>query len=957
MSCTRLYDIIKTCVEVIDMIKKKLYILMLSLLITASLTPVSASEKTLQDDGTYHIVSVEKDGTYTILEDCDTYARAKVLYTLRKRSYDNLAITYGSSFLSLEQGVVEFATAKDCTLNITYTNDENGEEGYTNGCYGIDAAFLEYNPGTQKVKFRLSGVTGWADAADVTIYPIEQVPNVSSFTVKNNTLQHQLKSSLATAAYDNILQLGNAPQQLKEGVTYYSYDTHYFYDDYAMMIEDYRNSSFSHAVNANAPYYNYYQYLNHRSTSAYSQKDVDRYLKDTLALRHTITGFYDKDNYIHDVLTQSLLLQAEAAFFQYQNQFGANALMMLSLAENESALGRSYLAYTRNNLFGHAAYDSAVEENASRYASTSGSVYSHALHYLSNAYMNPSQFQFHGGFFGNKAGGMNVSYASDPYWGEKAAQYFYEMDHAMGDRDHNRYALGIVKNTGVSIYKNADKKSDGVYSIKKGYDAALILLEKLENRDGVWYRVQSDPSLDKEQKQQEGSYNFKNSYGFVKAEDVSTVLNSKHIQDKAYVDITFDANGGTFYPNDKKITLQVETGKTPVIQAPVKDHALFSSWDIQLKPAGEPLTYKATYRDVKQIVLTQMPLTTYDLNESLDVSDGRIRVDFADGTSKEVSMTTDMVEGFSSKKTGTKTLKVTYAGCTLNYEIRVSDELTKKQENMQQRAAAVIKLYDGKTDLNEEALQELEQLRKDVTAFPLTPLANEQIRLIDRILQENLKPRYSVIIKDDSHDLQVSGLSMARIQETGFLNTFLPKTIVLKVKDSIDEEQQALAKKVARANGTTVEETFSIEGTDDFSSLKLKQEAVFSIKKPKDSKNKRYHIYYVDGQDVYQIPTEQSKSRIRFTTEKLGSYVLVSANQRSIQEADDIAEVNTIALNGKNYILRYVLLPCLLLALLVCLFLTLFVYRRRHPNLRLKKPWKKAGTEKSQYKKDEDDML
>lgn len=35
-----------------------------------------------------------------------------------------------------------------------------------------------------KGRVRLSGVTGWADAADVTIYPIEQVPNVSSFTVK-----------------------------------------------------------------------------------------------------------------------------------------------------------------------------------------------------------------------------------------------------------------------------------------------------------------------------------------------------------------------------------------------------------------------------------------------------------------------------------------------------------------------------------------------------------------------------------------------------------------------------------------------------------------------------------------------------------------------------------------------------------------------------------------------------
>ena len=931
------------------MLKKKRYILILSLLLAATPVAAYARENSLQDDGVYHIVSVEKDGSYTILEDCDTYAKAKVLYTLRKRSYDNLAITYGSSFLALEQGVVEFATAKDCTVNITYTNDENGENGYTNGCYGIDAAFLEYNPGTQKVKFRLSGVTGWADAEDVTIHPIEQVANVSSFTVKDGILQHHLKASLTTAAYDNVLRLGSAPQQLTENKTYYSYDTHYFYDVYAAMMEDYRNNTHTRAVNANAPYYNYYQYLNHRSTSSYTKEDVDDYLKNTLALQHTISGFYDKDNYIHDILTQSLLLQGETAFFQYQNQFGANALMMLSLSLNESALGRSYLAYTRNNLFGHAAYDSAVEENASRYTSISGSVYSHALHYLSNAYLNPEEFQFHGGFFGNKAGGMNVSYASDPYWGEKAAQYFYEMDHAMGDQDHNRYALGIVKSSGVSIYKNADTKSDVIYRIKKGYDAALILLEKVENKDGSWYRLQSDPSLDSKQKQSDGTYNFKNSYGFIKAEDVASVLNSKRIQEKSYVDITFDANGGTFYPTDKTITMQVETGKLPTIQAPVKEHALFDSWDIKLEAATEPLTYKAKYKEVKQIVFTQKPLTSYDINESLDVSKGKIRVDFADGSSKEVAMTTDMVEGFSSKKTGTKTLKVTYAGCTLNYDIQVSDELSRKQENMQQRAAAIIKLYDGKTGLNEEALQELTQFQKDVTAFPLTPLANEQIRLIDRILQENLTPRYSVIIKDSKHDLQISGLSTARIQETSFLNKLMPKTIVVKVKDTIDAERKELASKVAKANGTIVEEAFSIDGTDDFSSLKLKQEAVFSIKKPKDSKNKRYLIYYVDDQDVYQIPTEQSKSRIRFTTEKLGSYVLVSTSQRNLSEQQDFTEVNTIAHNGKNYIMRYILIPCIVLMLLLVLILSVFLYHKRHPQLRLKKPWKKTAHKKPSH--------
>lgn len=39
---------------------------------------------------------------------------------------------------------------------------------------------------------------------------------------------------------------------------------------------------------------------------------------------------------------------------------------------------------------------------------------------------------------------MNVSYASDPYWGEKAAQYYYDIDHALQDKDLNQYAIGIT---------------------------------------------------------------------------------------------------------------------------------------------------------------------------------------------------------------------------------------------------------------------------------------------------------------------------------------------------------------------------------------------------------------------------------------------------------------------------------------------------------------------------------
>lgn len=904
--------------------KKIRCLLLLCVLLPMSLMHIAAKEDTLQDDGIYHIVSIEQDGSYTILEDIDTYAQAKVRYTLKKRSYDNLAITYGTSFLTVEQGVVEFATGKSCELNITFTNDENGEQGYTNGCYGIDAAFLEYNPTTQKVKFRLSGVNGWADAQDVTIYPIEQVKNVSSFTVKDGVLRHHLASSLSSSAYNNVLQLGAAPQQLQENVTYYSYDTHYFYDDYAKMVEDYRKNSHGQAINAQYPYYNYYQYMHHRSTTSYALQDIDTYLQETLGLQQTIRGFYDKDNYIHDILTQSLLLQGEEAFFQYQNQFGTNAVMMLSLALNESALGRSYLSFTRNNLFGHAAYDSAVEENASRYASVGGSVYSHALHYLCNTYMNPAQFQFHGGYFGNKAGGMNVSYASDPYWGEKAAQYYYEIDHALGDQDNNRYALGIAKTSGVSVYESASEKSKAIYQIKQGYDASFILLEKIENKDGSWYRVQSDTIRDSND-----SYRFKDSYGFVRAKDIDVVLNASGIQEFSYVDLIFDANGGSFYPDEKTITLQIETGQTPVIQAPVKDHALFDSWDIELDIAKQPLTYKAIYKDVRQIVLAQKPVTEYGIGDSLDVNDGILRVEFSDGTSQEVAMTTDMVSGFSSDEKGVKTLTITYAGCTISYDIQVNDELQKEQENMQQRASTIIKLYDGKTNLSNEAIQELEQFQSDVASFSLTPLLSDQIRIIDRILQENIEPRYSVIIKDDTHDLQVSGLSMARKGNTGFLNVWMPKTIVLKVQDSIDEEQEELGKKIAEASGMRVDDCFSISGKDDFSSLKLQQEMVFSILKPQDSANRRYQVYYIDEEDVYQVPTVQSEHRIRFTTEKLGSYMVVSYAQQGIKEEADINEVNTIALNGKNYIMHYVVFPMLLLFLLLAVWIAIRIYRKQ----------------------------
>ncbi|MEF9968811.1 MAG: cell wall-binding protein, partial [Longicatena sp.] len=150
---------------------------------------------------------------------------------------------------------------------------------------------------------------------------------------------------------------------------------------------------------------------------------------------------------------------------------------------------------------------------------------------------------------------------------------------------------------------------------------------------------------------------------------------------------------------------------------------------------------------------------------------------------------------------------------------------------------------------------------KDVTSFDTNILKREQMRMIDRIFQDNLEPRYSVVIKDDTYDMQVTGLSLALGGEKSFLQHFLPKTISMKIKDSVSGNDKSLAKKVAKANEVSIDGEFTISGTNDFSSLKLKQDVVFSIKKPKSTNdNKAYQVYYIKDEDVYQVPTTQSDS-------------------------------------------------------------------------------------------------
>ena len=82
----------------------------------------------------------------------------------------------------------------------------------------------------------------------------------------------------------------------------------------------------------------------------------------------------------------------------------------------------------------------------------------HADRYLSWGYTDPlDDWRYFGSHVGNKGSGMNVRYASDPFWGEKIAGWYYRFDSTNGLKDYNYYTIGIKQSNVILDVKSAAK--------------------------------------------------------------------------------------------------------------------------------------------------------------------------------------------------------------------------------------------------------------------------------------------------------------------------------------------------------------------------------------------------------------------------------------------------------------------------------------------------------------------
>ena len=118
-----------------------------------------------------------------------------------------------------------------------------------------------------------------------------------------------------------------------------------------------------------------------------------------------------------------------AIFKEAEERYQVNALYLIAHSALESAWGRSQIAKDKNNFFGIAAYDTTPYDSAKSFDNVDKGILG-AAKWIRQNYIDNGRT-----YLGNKSSGMNVLYASDPYWGEKIASIMMTINSKLGEKD------------------------------------------------------------------------------------------------------------------------------------------------------------------------------------------------------------------------------------------------------------------------------------------------------------------------------------------------------------------------------------------------------------------------------------------------------------------------------------------------------------------------------------------
>lgn len=481
---------------------KKLFIKLLVIcLLVPFIGTFEVSAQDLKSCG-YEVAYINDDGSFNTESCYSDFASAK---NRMKELGGDVVVRHDSSYsytkiIAMNSGIAYSYPRDGATLNIY--QDVNNHSIYYKQTYVARHFELNYldterylGDGRGMIETNINGFHGFTDLEYVDLVPSKFIRNgiaitlggnnhytnegTFTFVPKQNYYERRTSGNYSEIVYhiyrgfpangyepvSEAIVIGPAPSDMNEGVKYYSYDGVNFYSD-----SDFKNKSFT--------YYNYYQFLPLRSKTNISADIFNSYISK-----------YDN----------SVMRGTGQTFIDAQNKYGINALLLFAMAAHESANGTSGYATKRNNLFGWNAVD-ADPNQATSFSSVAVCVNQQAGVNL-RGFVDVTDGRFFSSSLGNKGSGLNVKYASDPYWGMEIASIAYQIDKLSKNKngtlsDYNYYSLSLINKFDIPVKQEPSDGSKTLYTTQYGphYQEGFIVIDL--GIQGSYTKVQSTNPID-----------------------------------------------------------------------------------------------------------------------------------------------------------------------------------------------------------------------------------------------------------------------------------------------------------------------------------------------------------------------------------------------------------------------------------------------------------------------------
>ena len=527
---------------------KKLFIKLLVIcLLVPFIGTFEVSAQDLKSCG-YEVTYINDDGSFSTESCYRDFASAK---NRMKELGGDVVVRHDSSYsytkiIAMNSGIAYSYPRDRATLNIY--QDVNNHSIYYKQTYVARHFELNYldterylGDGRGMIETNINGFHGFTDLEYVDLVPSKFIRNgiaitlggnnpytnegTFTFVPKQNYYERRTSGNYSEIVYhiyrgfpangyepvSEAIVIGPAPSDMNEGVKYYSYDGVNFYSD-----SDFKNKSFT--------YYNYYQFLPLRSKTNISADIFNSYISK-----------YDN----------SVMRGTGQTFIDAQNKYGINALLLFAMAAHESANGTSGYATKRNNLFGWNAVD-ADPNQATSFSSVAVCVNQQAGVNL-RGFVDVTDGRFFSSSLGNKGSGLNVKYASDPYWGMEIASIAYQIDKLSKNKngtlsDYNYYSLSLINKFDIPVKQEPSDGSKTLYTTQYGphYQEGFIVIDL--GTQGSYTKVQSTNPIDENGNIKThrtpittgnlnpisyGEYDFDRSVAYINSEYL-TVINKKN---------------------------------------------------------------------------------------------------------------------------------------------------------------------------------------------------------------------------------------------------------------------------------------------------------------------------------------------------------------------------------------------------------------------------------------------